>query len=124
MGREICGTHSSCEDILVTDISEFRKGLDLEGAGRRMYEFITELYPICRSISGQGARETLALIKNRVPVVVHEVPTGTKVFDWTIPKEWNIKDAYIKDPSGVKIVDFKLIDLSYDRKDQSNVTGL
>ncbi len=89
------------------DIAEFRKNLDLDQSGQRMYELILELYPICRSISGEGVRQTLRRIGNRIPLVIHQVPTGTKVFDWTVPKEWNIKDAYIKDSKGVKIVDFK-----------------
>jgi aminopeptidase-like protein len=52
-------------------------------------------------------RETLDRIKQHVPLEVHEVPTGTKVFDWTVPKEWNIKDAYVKNSKGERIVDFK-----------------
>ena len=72
-----------------------------------MYELIKELYPICRSITGKGVRETLKIIKKHIPLEIHEVPTGTKVFDWAIPKEWNIKDAYIKNSKGKKIVDFK-----------------
>jgi aminopeptidase-like protein len=72
-----------------------------------MFRLITELYPICRSITGNGFRETLNIIKRIIPLEIHEVPSGTKVFDWTVPKEWNIYDAYIKDSKGEKIVDFK-----------------
>jgi len=68
---------------------------------------LKRLFPICRSITGNGVRKTLSIIRTHVPLKIKEVPTGTKVFDWTVPKEWNIKDAYIKDPSGEKIVDFK-----------------
>ncbi|MBI4088149.1 DUF4910 domain-containing protein [Candidatus Kaiserbacteria bacterium] len=68
---------------------------------------LKRLFPICRSISGNGVRETLRELQKYAPVRMCEVPTGTKVFDWTIPREWNISDAYIKDPSGKKIVDFK-----------------
>lgn len=68
---------------------------------------LRRLFPICRSITGNGVRETLSILREYVPLKVHEVPTGTKAFDWTVPKEWNIGDAYIKDPSGKKIVDFK-----------------
>lgn len=75
-------------------------------AGAQMYEFVRKLYPICRSITGNGLRASLAHIATLLPITLHEVPTGTRVFDWTIPKEWNIRDAYIKDPSGHKIVDF------------------
>lgn len=74
--------------------------------GGQMYEMISELYPICRSITGDGVRETLKIIEKYIPVQAKEVPTGTRVFDWTVPKEWNIKAAYIKDPDGKKIVDF------------------
>ncbi len=76
-------------------------------AGPRIYELIAELYPICRSITGNGVRQTLRILQERIPLTVHEVPSGTPVFDWTVPNEWNIRDAYIKGPSGEKIVDFK-----------------
>lgn len=75
--------------------------------GQEMYELMKNLYPICRSITGDGVRETLNMIKEHIPIEIHEVPTGTKVFDWTVPKEWNIKDAYVKNSKGVKIIDFK-----------------
>jgi aminopeptidase-like protein len=71
-----------------------------------MYELIAALYPICRSISGNGVRKTLGLLQDLIPLEVHEVPSGTRVFDWTIPQEWNIEDAYIKDSTGRRIVDF------------------
>ncbi len=74
--------------------------------GEKLYQLISELYPICRSITGNGFRETLKIIHKHIPLEIHEVPTGAKVFDWTIPKEWNIKDAYIKNSQGEKIVDF------------------
>lgn len=74
--------------------------------GEEIYQLISKLYPICRSITGNGFRETLQIIQQHIPLEVHEVPTGTQVFDWTIPKEWNIKDAYIKNSQGKKIVDF------------------
>ena len=73
---------------------------------QEVYELICELYPICRSITGNGFRETLKILKQHIPLEVHEVPTGTQVFDWTVPKEWNIKDAYIKNSKGEKILDF------------------
>jgi aminopeptidase-like protein len=79
--------------------------------GREIYQLISEAYPICRSITGNGVRETLGLIKRQIPLSVHEVPSGTAVFDWTIPKEWNIHDAYIKNSKGQKIVDFQKCNL-------------
>jgi aminopeptidase-like protein len=74
--------------------------------GQEMYRLITELYPLCRSITGDGVRRTLHILQQHIPVTVHEVPSGTQVFDWTVPKEWNIQDAYIKNAQGERIVDF------------------
>lgn len=75
--------------------------------GSEMYRLMENLYPICRSITGNGVRQTLTEIKKYIDLQVHEVPTNTQVFDWTIPKEWNITDAYVADSKGNKIVDFK-----------------
>ena len=81
--------------------------IDVAAAGNRMYQLLSDLYPICRSITGNGVRETLNKIKSVVPLEVKEVPSGTPVFDWEVPKEWNIEDAWIKNSKGKKIVDFK-----------------
>jgi aminopeptidase-like protein len=81
--------------------------MDLGDPGEEMYRFIAEAFPLCRSITGDGVRRTLAMIAERIPLTVHEVPSGTQVFDWTVPHEWNIRDAWIKDPSGRKVVDFQ-----------------
>jgi aminopeptidase-like protein len=71
-------------------------------------KFIEDLFPICRSITGDGVRESLRIIGRIVgDLKIVEVKSGTRVFDWTIPKEWNIRDAYIQDSSGTKIIDFK-----------------
>ena len=75
--------------------------------GNAMHELVRQLYPITRSITGNGVRETLQHIAEHIPVELHEVATGTNVFDWTVPKEWNIADAYIKNEQGERIVDFK-----------------
>jgi len=72
-----------------------------------MFDLIERLYPMCRSITGDGMRETLKIISEQIPIKIHEIPTGIKVFDWEVPKEWNITDAYIKNSKGKKIVDFK-----------------
>jgi aminopeptidase-like protein len=80
--------------------------------GMEMHQLIAELYPICRSITGNGYRETLKRIQEYIPLEIREVATGTKVFDWTVPKEWNIRDAYIKDATGRSVVDFKESNLS------------
>jgi aminopeptidase-like protein len=74
--------------------------------GQVLHDFAVELYPICRSITGDGVRRTLTAIRNRIPLETFEVRTGTRVFDWSVPKEWNIRDAYIKDASGRRVVDF------------------
>ena len=75
--------------------------------GEQMYGLVKDLYPICRSITGNGVRETLERISQEIPVTVHEVPSGTPVFDWTVPREWNIDDAYIITPTGEKIAEFR-----------------
>lgn len=80
---------------------------DPGGTGKELHEFAAELYPICRSITGDGIRRTLASIQSRVPLQVVEVPTGTSVFDWTVPREWNIRDAYIEPARGKRVVDFQ-----------------
>jgi aminopeptidase-like protein len=72
-----------------------------------MYRLISELYPICRSITGDGLRETLRRLQAYVPLEIREVPTGTQVFDWTVPKEWNIRDAYVKNDRGERVIDFQ-----------------
>lgn len=79
---------------------------DFVRAGARIHALAAELFPICRSITGDGVRVTLALMRRHVDMAVHEVPTGTQVLDWTIPREWNIRAAHIKDASGRTIVDF------------------
>jgi len=81
-------------------------GIDFEGFGRDMYRLMSEIYPICRSITGEGVRETLHTLKKYAPIQAHKVPSGTSVYDWIVPDEWNIKNAYIKNSKGEKIVDF------------------
>ena len=75
-------------------------------AGDEIFAFAARIFPICRSITGDGVRRTLREIGAHLPLQVHEVPTGTEVFDWTVPREWNIRDAYIKNGAGEKILDF------------------
>jgi aminopeptidase-like protein len=81
--------------------------VEKDAAGVRMHRFMTQLYPICRSITGNGIRQTLRLIREHVPLEIHEVPTGTQVFDWSVPREWNIRDAWVKNAQGDKVIDFK-----------------
>jgi aminopeptidase-like protein len=81
--------------------------LDSAEVGRQIYELAADIYPICRSITGNGVRETLRRLGRHIALSVHEVPTATQVFDWTIPREWNIRDAYIKNANGQRVVDFQ-----------------
>lgn len=89
---------SSNSKKIFTNISEI---------GNNMHELMVELFPICRSITGNGVRTSLQILQNHIPLIIFEVPSGTKVFDWTVPREWNIQDAYVKNPEGQKIIDFK-----------------
>lgn len=75
--------------------------------GNRLHAFVSELYPICSSITGNGLREILRRIGQRIPLQIHEVPTGTQVFDWNVPREWNIRDAWVRNSRGEKVIDFK-----------------
>ena len=75
--------------------------------GNEMYALCDRLFPICRSITGDGVRETLRVLQSICSAMtLHEVPSGTQAFDWTVPKEWNIRDAWIKNSKGEKILDF------------------
>jgi aminopeptidase-like protein len=78
-----------------------------KGASEALYALARELYPICRSITGNGVRETLRSLSRHLPLAIREVPSGTRVLDWTVPREWNIRDAYIKDQRGQRLVDFQ-----------------
>ena len=88
-------------------LNDLRREIDLEKSGTEMYQLITELYPICRSITGNGFRQSLRILQQHVPLQTHEVASGTQVFDWTVPKEWNIRDAYVRNSRGEKVIDFK-----------------
>src|SRR4249919_317456 len=87
-------TDIPCEQLVTEDL------------GEEIFALVADIYPICRSITGHGVRETLRAISAHIKLEVHEVPTGTRVFDWVIPREWNIRDAHIKNERGEKIVDF------------------
>ena len=77
--------------------------------GKQMFELCKEIFPICRSITGNGVRETFKILQKylNTELILTEVPTGTKVFDWEVPKEWNITEAYIENEAGERIIDFK-----------------
>ncbi len=93
---------------MTTSVDASEPDLDLGGA---MYALVEELYPICRSITGNGVRQTLEILSRQFPIDVHEVPSGTKVLDWTVPKEWNVRDAWVKDASGKRVIDFRASNL-------------
>jgi aminopeptidase-like protein len=88
------------------DMQASRSSECLIGNAEEMFELIRRLYPICRSITGNGVRQTLKILQEYIPLTMHEIPSHTPVFDWTVPEEWNIRDAYIKNSKGEKIVDF------------------
>jgi aminopeptidase-like protein len=87
-------------------INDLKNSIKPDAVGREMYSLIEELFPICRSITGNGVRETLRRIQQIIPLTIHEVPSGTQVFDWLVPQEWNIRDAYVRDVAGKKVIDF------------------
>jgi aminopeptidase-like protein len=79
---------------------------NMDRVGEEMHQFAAELFPICRSITGEGLRQTLSKIQKRIELKTVEVASGTQVFDWTVPKEWNIRDAWVKNSAGNKFIDF------------------
>lgn len=78
-----------------------------EGRGTVMFQLAERLFPICRSLTGEGVRETLRILQEHIPLQVHEVPSGTQAFDWNVPPEWNITDAWVKDEDGHRVIDFQ-----------------
>ncbi|MDX6750228.1 DUF4910 domain-containing protein [Geminicoccaceae bacterium 1502E] len=76
-----------------------------------MFELASRIFPICRSITGEGVRATLGHLARHVDLTIHEVPSGTQVLDWTVPREWGIRDAWIENPAGERILDFKSCNL-------------
>jgi aminopeptidase-like protein len=88
------------------EVGRLLGGLDRETLGRQLHEFVCHLQPLPRSITGDGVRRSLEAIRQRIPLEIHEVPTGTRVLDWEVPPEWNIREAWIRDASGRTVVDF------------------
>ncbi len=110
---------------LARDIATVRAEIDAPALGAELHERIRRLFPICRSLTGPGVRETLRLLGEEIPLDTCEVASGTPVFDWTVPKEWNIRDAYIKSSDGRRIVDFRRSNLhvvSYSRPVHEHLT--
>jgi len=79
--------------------------------GREAHALAERLYPLCRSLSGDGVRRTLQLLQEVIPLKIHEVPTGTRAYDWIVPNEWNVKDAYVLDGRGQRVIDFRVNNL-------------
>jgi aminopeptidase-like protein len=80
--------------------------------GEELYKLVAELYPICRSITGDGVRRTLEIVDRELGgLEVHEVPTGTQVLDWTVPREWNVRDAWVANAAGQRVIDFQATNL-------------
>lgn len=92
---------------MTMQLAELRRTIDFDAAGEAMYALVAELYPICRSITGEGVRVTLRRLAKEIALECHEVPTGTPAFDWTVPEEWNITDAWVKDAAGQRVIDFR-----------------
>ncbi len=88
-------------------LTELMQTVDPEAVGNEMYALAAEMFAFCRSITGEGLRRTLRIVRGQVPLQMHEVPSGSQVFDWTVPKEWNIYDAYIRNEQGERLVDFR-----------------
>ena len=76
--------------------------------GDSMMALVHDLFPICRSITGDGVRATLERIAKEIPLSTREVPSGTHCYDWTVPDEWNVRDAYVSDVHGRRVIDFQL----------------
>jgi aminopeptidase-like protein len=95
----------------VMDLGKDLDRRDIAEIGHELHAFASELFPICRSITGVGIRETLSIIGRRIPLETVDVASGTRVFDWNVPKEWNIRDAYIKNADGDRVVDFQRLNL-------------
>jgi aminopeptidase-like protein len=97
--------------MLTVPSSAMTGSADVEHIGQEARALIERLYPFCRSLTGDGVRQTLSALQNIIPLSVHEVPTGTAVYDWVVPDEWNARDAYVRDSKGTRVIDFQKCNL-------------
>jgi aminopeptidase-like protein len=98
---------SGCQANVSVKLGTFDEVAPVSDAdGKALMALIEELFPICRSITGNGVRQTLGILQRYIRLEVNEVPSGTRVLDWTVPAEWNIRNAYIACPDGTRVVDF------------------
>lgn len=88
-------------------LTELTELLGTPDVGAELMGLIERLYPICRSITGDGVRQTLSILGEHLPLNRREVPSGTQVLDWVVPREWNIRDAYVKNAAGERVIDFR-----------------
>src|ERR1700734_3942698 len=96
---------------IAAGLATARAGSSLQASTRELstaigveaHALCASLYPICRSLTGEGVRETLRRLREVIPLTINEVPSGTSAFDWTVPDEWNIRDAYVLDGDGNRI---------------------
>lgn len=89
------------------DVAHLSRLLELHDLQGELAALMARLYPICRSVTGQGLRDSLGILAEHLPLKLHEVPSGTRVLDWEVPKEWNIRDAYVMSLRGERVIDFQ-----------------
>ena len=103
----IATTLEKGREIETIEINQLQRSCERSEIGQEIFDLIADLYPICRSITGDGVRQTLSVLEQFIPLQRHEVPSGTPVLDWTVPKEWNIRDAYVANSRGERVIDFQ-----------------
>ena len=86
-------------------LDELRTEQGSNAAAAELWPLMEAMFPLCRSITGDGVRQTFDLLENYIPLARAEVPSGTTLFDWEVPREWNVRDAYIADSNGRRLVD-------------------
>lgn len=92
-------------------LEKYAMNFDLLEAGQRAFRLPEELFPLCRSLTGDGVRQTLKILQRSLPLEIHEVPSGAAAYDWNVPHEWNVRDAYVRDLRGQRVIDFRASNL-------------